>query len=87
MRINEDRDKSKSSKATLSIYKWISKGLGHIFKNFREIRLNPTEDQGIKKNMYLQRFLQPYQQIFSVAKRFYPYLQPYQKIFFVEIAI
>ena len=49
MRINKDRGKSKSPKATLSIYKRISKRLGRIFKRFREIRQNPTEDQGINK--------------------------------------
>jgi len=45
MRINEDRDKSRCSKTTLSIYKGISKRLGHIFRRFRKIRYNPTEDQ------------------------------------------
>jgi len=65
--------------------------LERIFKRFREIRQNLTENQGIT-NIYFQHYVQPYQKIFSVGKRFcpylQPYLQPYQKIFFVvEIAI
>ena len=39
-----DRDKFRSPKITLSIYKWISKELGCIVRRFREIRHNLTED-------------------------------------------
>ena len=43
-----DRDNSRSPNATLLIYKGISKGLGCIFRRFREIRHNLTEGQEIK---------------------------------------
>ena len=91
MRINEDRGKSRNSKATLSIYKGISKGLGRIFKRFREIRQNSTEDQGINK--YLSPTLSPtlskdlfcWQAILSISPTLSLTLS--EDLFFIEIAI
>ena len=54
---NEDRGKFRGPKATLSVYKEISKRLGRIFRGFREIRYNPTEYQRINK--YLSSALFP----------------------------
>ena len=55
--LNKDRGKSRSLKVTLSIQKRISKGLGRIFRRFREIRQNLTKNQGINK--YLSLTLSP----------------------------
>jgi len=65
-RINEDRGKSRNPKAILLIYKRISKGLGCIFRRFREIRNNLTEDQGINQKFISSLIRSP----FMLGKRF-----------------
>jgi len=43
-KINEEKGKSRSSKVILSVYNGISKGLERIFRRFKDIRHNSTEN-------------------------------------------